>query len=813
MDITKDEEEFTKRDLEIEERFKAMNKVIAEQRLIWESEFETFRNYCEEKLKEQRDKWNSLSVKIDMTRSDINILKDGAGKQINVIWNRVEAIEKKLPKPDYVKPGTINDYKQLKDMLTQTNERVEMLANTTDAGVLREELDQLKLAIEREAEQRENITLIHMGDREEILQDIKMIKKDLISKREGIGDNMSGIEERLRSLERRVVESDIYVATGFEKMQDQASEQRKSLGKFSERLRHTQEKLEHAESMLSSSREDGSNEPELMFMDPEISRPKKGRGSYNADNVERRSKRSIEREEMHSDDEYFYQDLDREDDIANRRTNYEHRRSVLPNSGDPDGDPSDSSSDSGRPARNPKRSMRAHGYSKMSPDNQTVMAIEVLKRDDYPTLILSTHKSIRALVSFYTEWNTIRRTHPHHRLRITEFFTKEVRSAVRLTAIELGILKQAAKLGEELMLSEAEIKKCFYELVKATSGADFRRRLQHVKLETGERKFREVNVMNYKAFYEALPEYNERFETTLKYLAVRASPTDIPRLFYRDKEPGIVDYWLAGIGEAGKLFYTTMKRKYEKQLSIMEHIREVMNFFMKYLRKGLDQCEYVKEMNMMFRGQDGRLSNAGAHEKGDDDALKHKVTPMKKKKSSFRPFKRQNLNAVTSKEDGDDYESCVDAAEDELSVTEGYYSEVDGNEEKIETHQEEYKSEFDDMEGEIDGDIFQKIGETLRDEEMNALPGKVPVRDPKKDSRKLGCYKMYHHGRCEDHDAGKCEYDHTPEGMLDVARRKAEDFARAAKSPGKDYMVKMLEKAYADKDNVKKASPVVRKGT
>jgi hypothetical protein len=38
-----------------------------------------------------------------------------------------------------------------------------------------------------------------------------------------------------------------------------------------------------------------SNEPELMFMDPEISRPKKGRGSYNADNVERRSKRSIEK--------------------------------------------------------------------------------------------------------------------------------------------------------------------------------------------------------------------------------------------------------------------------------------------------------------------------------------------------------------------------------------------------------------------------------------------------------------------------------------------------------------------------------------
>jgi hypothetical protein len=100
MDTTKEDErslfiELTKRDLEIEERYNAMSKVIAEQKLIWESEFETFRNYCEEKLKEQREKWNSISAKIEMTNIDVKILKLGAGKTWRGMWNRIEAIEKK----------------------------------------------------------------------------------------------------------------------------------------------------------------------------------------------------------------------------------------------------------------------------------------------------------------------------------------------------------------------------------------------------------------------------------------------------------------------------------------------------------------------------------------------------------------------------------------------------------------------------------------------------------------------------------------------------------------------------------------------
>ena len=171
-------------------------------------------------------------------------------------------------------------------------------------------------------------------------------------------------------------------------------------------------------------------------------------------------------------------------------------------------------------------------------------------------------------------------------MSIILFTTDEVRVAIRSLARELEFLTYTAGPGAENRLSEKQVKKCLYESVKAQNATEFILRIGRIKIDTTGR-FKVVRSENVKAFVEQLPIYNDRFVMTVQFLTMRADPLVIPALYYKDRVPGLVDYWLDGIGTAAKRLYKRIKSKHP-QIERFNTLAEVTSFFMAKLQKDVE---------------------------------------------------------------------------------------------------------------------------------------------------------------------------------------------------------------------------------
>ena len=105
--------------------------------------------------------------------------------------------------------------------------------------------------------------------------------------------------------------------------------------------------------------------------------------------------------------------------------------------------------------------------------------------------------------------------------------------------------------------------------------------------------------------------------------------------------------------------------------------------------------------------------------------------------------------------------------------------------------------------------------DVVDDQDLNAFPQRQSSNAHGKDAKegpKGGCYKYFHHGECPDHKLGKCEYDHSTEGMMEILKRKVSELVTSAHTPNKDYIVKLVERAVTTRD-AKRAPQQGRKGT
>ena len=173
-----------------------------------------------------------------------------------------------------------------------------------------------------------------------------------------------------------------------------------------------------------------------------------GRGSYSEANVTKTRKRPPDKivdylEDNVSDQDYYFSDDNNYDDPLDRKKAAERRQSILPvraNGAGDGGGGDDSSDDEPRRPRTNRDSLGIKGSARILRRglNDNLMTVEIVKRADFPKVVLDNHKSISSLVKFYSEWEQIRLSHPHHTMGVMIFTTDEVRIAIRSLARELG---------------------------------------------------------------------------------------------------------------------------------------------------------------------------------------------------------------------------------------------------------------------------------------------------------------------------------------------------------------------------------------
>lgn len=511
------------------------------------------------------------------------------------------------------------------------------------------------------------------------------------------------------------------------------------------------------------------------------------------------NKDSEELDEYQSDNEFYYKDIkDCEDPVEIKRA-YERRRSIFPvrggsgynGGGGDDDDPDDVPNN--RERNNGGSGRQSNGGLGRNVLNANVLTVELVKRADFPNLVLDNHKSISALVKFYTEWEQIRLTHPNHTMSIMLFATPEVRVAIRSLARKLGFLTLAAGPGTENRLSEKQVKKCLYEQVKAQNRTEFILRLKRVKMDTSGR-FKVVKPENLKAFVDELPIYNDRFNMFLKFLTIRADPSVIPYLYYKERAPGMVDYWLDGIGPAAKRLYQSVKARYP-QIEHFNTLMEVTTFFMEKLQTDVENTIKHKELSLILEG-------AAEPDRSRQDSDREPDTTPKRK--PFYPVrKKQNQNAITG-HDPDE----LDAHSQLIPPGSGFdYEDAYGEEDSVFSGENKYAVGSDEEDNQSEGG---------RSQDLNAFAQKqssAPRGQDGKDVRKGGCYKHFLHGDCPDYKLGKCEYDHSTDAMMEVLTRKISELVMSVHTPDEEYIHKLVKKAVAAKNAKKAGATSGRKGT
>ena len=389
-------------------------------------------------------------------------------------------------------------------------------------------------------------------------------------------------------------------------------------------------------------------------------------------------------------------------------------------------------------------------------------------------------RDVQKLIESLEEFDVIISRHPEADIKMIDFMDQKTRSFLEAYGKVMGILNTTShRKGSLERLTDRDIRKIIYDLNKAKSYSDMVAKIQRITFNKDGSIFILTKDI-VPQFYNALVLFNSRFLKTLDLYAQMTSEKFMPGLRKVDKVKGLMDYYFKAIpGGDAILEQMSNEGLIKKRYKTMHEIAEATLKYIDTKRKIALEYNDIGRMLAVGRSKDDEPSGQQKYKKpatGFDGRNRfarkdtQRVNVMENARDKIFQEWSDQQSDVEDKDEGNGSDESEE--DDPVEETEPKLSEVYDNEENF-----EYFNEG-----------FNRRGMT--DKQFHALQSRAS-HDARKTPLK-GCYKQFIHGKCDD---AKCQYDHTEQGMMEVAITKVAEVFKSSYSPKSDYMPMIMKKA------------------
>jgi len=389
---------------------------------------------------------------------------------------------------------------------------------------------------------------------------------------------------------------------------------------------------------------------------------------------------------------------------------------------------------------------------------QVVTAVQTVTRETFPEIELKTLNSLEHICVFFDRYENKKIAYPSSNLRMVEFCNRVIHGELIIAAKHLNYLDSDIFGGTIMTLSDAQVKNCISEIIKARTADDFIRKLKQVKFYLMEKdEYFAPNALSFPKLLKAAYLYNHNFIKVTKAISLRADPKVIPPIYKEGKTTGLVDYYLANWpNDAGNNLYARVCVR-EPSLRVHTCLEDFIYAFTKAIEAYAKVKQDYDDLNSVlkcFPGETPRKQQHGHEGNGLQSRDNRKYTPLPK---------QDQLNYM-----GGQFHYREDSYLDEEEDIEESFLNLHGREL---TDEEGYE---DDEDGFTSKDILMTMnGQSTR------YPG-APTP----------CFYKFKHGKCT--NTG-CKMDHSEAAMIQLRNNRIMELAKSPFKPNSSELAANFE--------------------